>query len=55
MRQSIHIRLPRALHEELSRRAVDQDISLNGLIATLLAGAVGFSLANEDTATKGTQ
>jgi predicted HicB family RNase H-like nuclease len=48
MRQSIHVRLPRALHEQLSAMAIDQDISLNGLIATLLAGAVGFNLATDN-------
>ena len=44
MRQSIHVRLPRGLHEQLAETAVEQDVSLNSLIATLLAGAVGFSL-----------
>jgi hypothetical protein len=47
VRQSIHVRLPRALHEHLVATAIEQDISLNGLIATLLAGATGFNLAPE--------
>ena len=44
MRPSIHVRLPRDLHGRISEAAVEQDVSLNSLIATLLAGAVGFSL-----------
>jgi len=47
MRPSIHVRLPRGLHEQLAETAVEQDVSLNALIASLLAGATGFSLAPE--------
>jgi HicB-like protein involved in pilus formation len=43
-RQSIHIRLPRSLHDRLKAAADDQDISLNSLVLSLLAGSVGFSL-----------
>jgi hypothetical protein len=46
-RQSIHIRLPRALHDRLVELAADQGISLNGLLVALLAGSVGFTLADE--------
>jgi predicted HicB family RNase H-like nuclease len=44
-RHSTRVRLPKALHERLWDLAVEQDISLNSLIITLLAGSVGFTLA----------
>ena len=38
------VRLPRGLHDQLKRVAGDQGVSTNTLMATLLAGAVGFAL-----------
>jgi hypothetical protein len=43
-RPSIHLRLPRDLHDELRARADAQDISFNTLLATLLAGSIGWTL-----------
>lgn len=40
----ILLRLPPALHGELTRRAAEQGVSLNQLLVALLAGAVEFSL-----------
>src|SRR5437660_1709300 len=39
---SIHLRLPRDLHEEVRKQAEQQGVSLNTLIATLVAGALGW-------------
>jgi hypothetical protein len=44
-RQSVHVRLPASLIEDLKARAYAEGVSINTLIATLLAGAVGFDLA----------
>lgn len=41
-RPSIHLRLPRDLQDELRATAERQGISLNTLLATLLAGAVSW-------------
>jgi predicted HicB family RNase H-like nuclease len=41
---AIHVRLPKALHEQLRALAVEQDMSLNALVVALLSGAVGFNL-----------
>lgn len=41
------IRLPVELHEELTRRAAEQGVSLNSLIVALLAGGVGFKLPSK--------
>lgn len=38
------IRIPSDLHAELKRRAVEQNVSFNSLVTSLLAGAVGFNL-----------
>lgn len=43
-RPSIHLRLPRGLHDELRALAEAQGVSLNTLLATLLAGSVGWTL-----------
>jgi predicted HicB family RNase H-like nuclease len=40
----ILVRLPPALHEQLSAIAAEQGVSLNQLVVTLLAGGVGFKL-----------
>lgn len=40
------IRMPPALHEQLVAKAAEQGVSLNQLMVTLLAGGVGFTLAN---------
>jgi hypothetical protein len=45
-RPSIHLRLPKALHEQLRATAEEQEISLNSLLLALIAGSVGFSLAD---------
>lgn len=42
-RQSVHVRLPVTLLAEIHDRAEDEGVSVNTLIATLLAGAIGFS------------
>jgi predicted HicB family RNase H-like nuclease len=36
--------MPPALHDELTKRAADQGVSLNQLVVALLAGGVGFKL-----------
>jgi len=36
--------MPTGLHEQLVAQAAEQGVSLNTLIVTLLAGAVGFTL-----------
>jgi hypothetical protein len=43
-RPSIHLRLPRDLHDELRSRAEEQGVSPNTLLTTLLGGAIGWSL-----------
>ena len=43
-RQSVHIRLPATLLAEIRERADHEGVSVNTLIATLLAGAIGFDL-----------
>lgn len=48
MRPSIHIRLPAILHERLVALAVEQGVSLNLLVATLLAAAVPFDFRPDD-------
>jgi predicted HicB family RNase H-like nuclease len=40
----ILIRMPPALHEQLSARAAEQAVSLNQLVVSLLAGGIGFAL-----------
>ncbi len=43
---SITVRMPPALHEQLSAKAAEQGVSLNQLVVTLLAGGIGFKLDN---------
>jgi hypothetical protein len=43
-RQSVHVRLPATLLDEIHERAEDEGVSVNALIAALLAGAIGFDL-----------
>lgn len=43
-RKGLMVRLPDDLHAELVRQAAEQGVTLNNLLATLLAGAIGFSL-----------
>lgn len=38
------LRLPRGLHSQLKRVAAEEGVSANTLMATLLAGAVGYTL-----------
>jgi predicted HicB family RNase H-like nuclease len=45
--KEFRVRMPPALHEQLKERAVEQDVSLNQLIVALLAGGVGFKLAEQ--------
>lgn len=40
------VRMPPALHEQLAKRADEQGVSLNQLCVALLAGGVGFKLAD---------
>jgi hypothetical protein len=49
-RKLLHVRLPRELHEELIAKAVEQEVSLNALIAALLAGAIRFNLKDSSPA-----
>ncbi len=44
---TLNVRMPAALHEQLSEQAAEQGVSLNSLIVTLLAGGVGFKLAKK--------
>lgn len=44
--KSIHLRLPRDLHDEVRKQAEQQGVSLNTLLATLLAGSIGWKLPN---------
>jgi hypothetical protein len=46
-RQSVHVRLPATLLAEIRERADDEGVSANALIATLLAGAIGFDLVKD--------
>lgn len=41
------VRMPPALHAELAERAAREGVSLNALVVALLAGGVGFSLAEQ--------
>jgi hypothetical protein len=40
--RSVHVRLPKTLHEKLIARAADEGVSLSLLVATLLAAADPF-------------
>jgi hypothetical protein len=42
---TIHIRLPRPLHDQLREAAEREGLSLNTLVVSLLAGGIGFKLA----------
>jgi predicted HicB family RNase H-like nuclease len=44
MSGKVLVRMPPALHEQLSRLAEEQGVSLNQLVVSLLAGGVGFTL-----------
>jgi predicted HicB family RNase H-like nuclease len=46
-RPSLHLRLPRDLHERVRQLADEQDVSLNTLLVALIAGSVGFKLAGD--------
>ena len=50
---SIHVRLPATLLATLRQRAESEGVSLNALISTLLAGAIGFELAERKAKTRG--
>lgn len=47
-RPSIHLRLPRDLLDQLRAQAERQGVSLNTLLATLLAGSIGWGLGQAD-------
>jgi RNA polymerase sigma-B factor len=54
-RQSTHsgrllLRMPQGLHSELARRAELEDVSLNGFITGLLAGAIGWQRPGDERA-----
>ncbi len=38
--------MPPALHEQLTREAEQQGVSLNQLVVALLAGGIGFKLTD---------
>ena len=38
------VRLPHSLHEQIKTTAAQQGVSVNTLVATLLAGGIGFKL-----------
>jgi hypothetical protein len=42
---TIHVRLPRPLHDQLREAAEREGLSLNTLVVALLAGGIGFKLA----------
>lgn len=44
----LQIRLPPALHEQLTAKAAEQGISLNQLMVVLLAGGIGFTLDTDN-------
>ena len=44
MGSRLSLRLPPALHVQLTERAAEQGVSLNQLIVTLVAGGIGFKL-----------
>lgn len=41
------VRMPVELHEQLIRESEQQGVSLNVLVVSLLAGAIGFELKEE--------
>ena len=40
----LYVRMPPALHEQLTAQAAQQGVSLNQLVVTLLAGGIAFKL-----------
>jgi hypothetical protein len=42
MRTSLHIRLPASLIQALRERAEQEHVSLNTLVVSIIAGAIGF-------------
>ena len=48
LKPSVHVRLPRDLAAYLVHMAEEQGVSLNMLLATLIAGAVGWTLADRE-------
>jgi antitoxin HicB len=49
---TFNVRLPRSIHRELARRADRQGVSLNAMVAFLLAQAVGFERGGLDVETR---
>jgi hypothetical protein len=47
---SVHVRLPAALVAEVHRRSEAEGVSVNMLLATLIAGAMQFKLPKETRA-----
>jgi predicted HicB family RNase H-like nuclease len=43
-RTSLHVRLPRSLHERLRELADDQDVSINTLLVAVVAKGVEWKL-----------
>jgi len=46
--RSVHVRLPKTLHEKLMARAADEGVSLSLLVATLLAAAHPYDFRDDD-------
>ena len=44
VRTNVHLRLPKALHERAAEVAVEQDVSLNGLLVALIADKLGYDV-----------
>jgi predicted HicB family RNase H-like nuclease len=42
MRQSIHVRLPESLVQVLRERADQEQVSVNTLVVSIIAGALGY-------------
>lgn len=41
---TLHLRLPRDLHDELRVRAEEQEVSLNALVTAMVAGSIQWEL-----------
>lgn len=44
MRTSLHVRLPSTLIEALRQRADEEKVSLNTLLVSIIAGAIGYPI-----------
>lgn len=48
MRTQLHVRLPESLHQALRERAEREHVSLNVLLVTILAAAIGYPPVKEE-------